>query len=861
MNKEQNQNIDDVLMSLKRSYVSEVDSSEELNLVDDVTENIDDEELQTRLMQMFGNEGTKSDSEAAPELYNIDEDFVMEAQAAQEEQEEQLDEEAEEVIGEQIEDVEENIEALDETPQDDEPPFDMPDDEPPFDMPDIELLCPSETEETEDIEEIEIQETEEVTHNVEEIELFDDSEGQLKLFESSQVASYSFEEDETSAYEQQDENQIALDFGDLLGSGEEQLREKSEKCEKCEKEFVDESLLRIIVGAGDGDTLEKNINQEQLRELSGDIEKDTTHKIVEEEAFAYEGEEYVSQEQRDALCASYRKEKRSFTVRCICCALFGLLLILMDMLPALRVVPGGFLNYSRYPLTYELISLQLLIFCILTSPSELWRGLVGAFCLKTQIWSIAALVSVSVLIYDVIAIILSPSALSAQMGSLAATYIFAGLLCECINVRREIKTFTVYSSDAPKFTLTANAARGTAAEKMYRGGVPSSKNIFEPSGLDFPHGYFASVNSPNHSDKLLNSIIIPIVFVGALLCILCVMGGAGEIEAAAIFAMSISLISPLSLFFTRTFPFFLASSRLYERDCAIASFEMAKKYSGCDILVFEDSHLFRPSSANENGIVIYDKKNTRTVIEYLDAIYRAIGGPMCDVFSGVSGTKHTVKLTRIARNGVEAIIDGKRGALLGDFDFLHRFGISVPNGDANEVGIVCLALDGKVAAKLNINYKTEPIFEMLVEQMNDNGISCAIKTYDPVINSEFVSRSRGGKTAPVNVVHMNANDYYYTEKNTRRKKKTGLVVNSSRLKLVESVIWCKRVCRATRRGEIIGACASLLLTVALFVLYAVGAMSVITPVNILIVHLVAVITCLLATRAALPGKKYFTGDK
>ena len=108
---------------------------------------------------------------------------------------------------------------------------------------------------------------------------------------------------------------------------------------------------------------------------------------------------------------------------------------------------------------------------------------------------------------------------------------------------------------------------------------------------------------------------------------------------------------------------------------------------------------------------------------------------------------------------------------------------------------------------------------------------------------------------------MNANDYYYTEKNIRRKKKTGLVVNSSRLKLVESVIWCKRVCRATRRGEIIGACASLLLTVSLFVLYAVGAMSVITPVNILTVHLVAVITCLLATRAALPGKKYFTGDK
>jgi hypothetical protein len=166
---------------------------------------------------------------------------------------------------------------------------------------------------------------------------------------------------------------------------------------------------------------------------------------------------------------------------------------------------------------------------------------------------------------------------------------------------------------------------------------------------------------------------------------------------------------------------------------------------------------------------------------------------MKELFASAAVNKYEPKLRRIARTGVEAVINGE-SVVLGDSDFQQRYGISFPDGETAKAGegILCLSIAGKPAAKLCLKYATEPIFEMITERMEKNSIKCAIETYDPVINSAFVAASRKPGKEAINVVHKNVTDFY-SEMPENVEGSTGLVACSSRLKLVECVIWCKKI--------------------------------------------------------------------
>ncbi len=820
MNNEQN--INDILKLLKSSYD---DSMGDGKAEPDISENeeMTNEELQSRLKARFAASADSAKEASVSESeYKLDEEFFVEESDVsedistvivleKEENEEPLTEKEESDISEEIQDddigTEQTVEVLEDEEDDGIPPFDLEEpaisieeegseavgDEYETESEDLsELLCGS-WDESEDLVAVEAKgEAETEAEPEQAYEFYSSESGQLALFEDSASQNDELTDiAENAVDEHVDEDQMVLDFGDPCdcdGISESDTEESN----------IDSSFLGLMLEVGDNVPIGKNPSAERVDIYDLDLDEGSVSLIEQREAFGFNGEEYKEAQQTDDILYSYSKDKKYTLLRLMGTSFFAVLLAAFELLPKLHVKLFGVLNYEKYPTVYLLLCVQLLVFAGIFAWRELFAGLKRAFCFKADIWSFSAIITVAALVYEITLAFLSPLSLPNTYGTFAAIYILLGLVCEYLSVKRELKSFEVYSCDSIKYTLRTEALANSAAEKMYRGGISSKVNIFEPSQVSFPNGYFSEANKKKESDALINGFITPMILAGAVFWVLSMIIGVTLVDSLEIFMLTLSALCPAAIFISRVLPMYIASSRLYDRESAIASEASAKKYASCDILVFRDSHLFKDSKPENNGIVIYDKKNTRKIVRYLNALYAAVGGPMKTLFESAAEEKLEPTLKRIARNGIEAVIDS-HSVILGDAEFQRRYGISFPDGELVRAGegIICMSIDGVPSAKLCLKYATEPIFEMIVSKMEEDGIGCAIETYDPVINSAFVAASRRAGKTPINVVHKNVNDYY-SEMPENVDGSVGVVACSSRLKLVECVVWCKRIFAAKK---------------------------------------------------------------
>ena len=115
------------------------------------------------------------------------------------------------------------------------------------------------------------------------------------------------------------------------------------------------------------------------------------------------------------------------------------------------------------------------------------------------------------------------------------------------------------------------------------------------------------------------------------------------------------------------------------------------------------------------------------------------------------------------------------------------------SSDAKEQGIIYVAMNSSLCAKISVNYNTQPLFEELSAILEKYGVKSVIQTYDPIISGKYVAKCRGLTSSPISVVHKNVNDYNSDGKHKAVLGKAGAFATSSRLKLVELLTFCKKI--------------------------------------------------------------------
>lgn len=159
---------------------------------------------------------------------------------------------------------------------------------------------------------------------------------------------------------------------------------------------------------------------------------------------------------------------------------------------------------------------------------------------------------------------------------------------------------------------------------------------------------------------------------------------------------------------------------------------------------------------------------------------------------------------------------------------------------------------------MSIQYTVEPIFEMLVERLYQEGIHVIIETFDPMIQAAMIQKKRTVGTAPINVFHKNVSCLYQKPMHGMDTDPVGVVANASRLKLAEAVVWCKRLRSIRKWNGVWTALYALLGCTATVLLLSFGWLSYIHQYWLLLFSVLPHVTILITSFSMIPKKTYFT---
>ena len=657
------------------------------------------------------------------------------------------------------------------------------------------------------------------------------------------------------------EEDAAVEQAEILNTLGEQ--DKFEEAPITDDAELDLSTINIMMQFCEKQELEKTIGDEKV---DGFLKAEDLN-VNETEVFSeFDDKEYADASQNEEISSKYKKSHISALFSMLGCIAIAVFALIYELLPVFDVELSGILSYVEYPAVYALLGLQFVAFAAAICYKKLWNGMKRAFSLTPNTYSIIAIILGLTAIYDMVVVIIlsiTGDALPSMYNAMAVIITALLASADYLTVVLEMKAFEVYSSDSKKYTAIKEARHGGIAAKMYDGGLEEDKAVYSIKSIDFPNGFFRSVKAKHSKNKLLTVLIIPVLVIGIIASVVAAILGASAYASSAAFLVCVYAILPVVLIFTEILPYTVAISKLSKRGSAFAGIEAVKKYEDCNVFVFNDLHMFKKCKTEDVGIAIYDTSVGYLVLGCIDALYSKIGGPLSgmkmnlpDVFKF-----QNVSIKRITKNGIEAIIDKKHSLVVGEAAFLQRYGLNFPpNEKENGRSTLCVSLNGKISAKLSVRYETEPLFEMLVERLNAEGISTAVETYDPLINSATVASARTLGESPISVVHKNSDDFTAEKSNRYRSEADGVISCGSRLKLAELIVWIKKLSKLNGITQKIAIAFSATGAVVATLLLVFGVMEYANQLYILLYLLAEAITMLILTFTLLPSSKYFTVD-
>ncbi|MBO5939496.1 MAG: hypothetical protein J6Q82_08405 [Clostridia bacterium] len=591
------------------------------------------------------------------------------------------------------------------------------------------------------------------------------------------------------------------------------------------------------------------------------------NEIPKEELQAEEEEtEYKSYAQTEKVLASYRKKKIQEIVRLCGVVIGSILLFFYETLPMFGVPFTGLMDYHEYIGAYLLIGFQILLICTVIFGKRMAQGALRLFSLRPNFYSLVALAIICTGVYDVI-VLFTVRDWIVPFHFISSLLLVLLAVGEYLMLSREIKAFSVVSFDPErkKYTLRHHDQEDPCVQKMKRGGLSEDSKVAVPEVCEFPHKFFASIrNEEFFGTSTVSFLLIPSLLLAILSAVVTILLHL-EISVTLLTAMSVLMaMLPMSGILAVCFPLWISSERLWKRQTTLMGRNMLEEIADIDVLVFEDVHLFRQCTTTDTGISFYEKSQTATILGCLECLYATIGGPLAGAFSNIPEEYRfdELRIRRLIKGGVEVLVDRKHILLVGDVSFMNRYGLSFPAAE-EKTGrtTVYISLNGKISAKMSVRYQPEPIFEMLAERMDQNGIQCVIKTFDPMISAAMVSAQRSFGNAPISVVHQTLSELNTSQESKNSEPNTTAVLAvASRFKLVEAVIWSKMLLRIHRTNRCILSVLSILGVVAMTLLIGLEQMHKINQYWFVLWGAIANVIIVLTTLLMIPKKKYFSVD-
>lgn len=569
--------------------------------------------------------------------------------------------------------------------------------------------------------------------------------------------------------------------------------------EPSEPRGLDEADLALLLEFGYKDEVLKNVSSEEIERISDErvmdeileqTEADESAEEPEPSLDAVEDEEErfkIMREKLQRQYESYRRKRGGVFLRLIISSLIACVLLIYEALPIMGIEFGGILNRWDYFFAYALLGMQLMIFAAIPAFKRMYESCKKLLSFGIDVYFLASVSVIITFVYDLI-VVFASSSIPPTFHFCAVMAVILAELSELMHIVTDMRNYEYYFSEylleddgndaeKKKYTLLKSEGRGSVAEKMYAGGLDSKNTVYFPRDIESTIGFFSASKRESKRGKRMLSTVVISAIVALMLTIVSGIIYEDLWIASAAFMITFNLMLPIVVTVAEWLPFERLSAQNYNYGAAFASEVSAEQYGDCDMLVFKDMHLFEKCESRNVNLAIYDSTSKAVLLSCLNSLYSEIGGPLESAFASLKlSPLGKCKINRIARSGVEALVGSSYSILVGDEQFMSRYGIFFPAAalgkEEDKIYTLCVSINNRPTARIAVKYKINERFYELLQKLADDKIYCVIETYDPMISTELFVRVRTYKGAPVNIVHRNAAEHALDKQN---KKETALV--------------------------------------------------------------------------------------
>ena len=569
--------------------------------------------------------------------------------------------------------------------------------------------------------------------------------------------------------------------------------------EPSEPRGLDEADLALLLEFGYKDEVLQNVSSEEIERISDErvmdeileqTEADESAEEPEPSLDAVEDEEErfkIMREKLQRQYESYRRKRGGVFLRLIISSLIACVLLIYEALPIMGIEFGGILNRRDYFFVYALLGMQLMIFAAVPAFTRMYESCKKLLSFGIDVYFLASVSVIITFVYDLI-VVFASSSIPPTFHFCAVMAVILAELSELMHIVIDMRNYEYYFSEylfeddgndaeKKKYTLLKSEGRGSVAEKMYAGGLDSKNTVYFPRDIESTIGFFSASKRESKRGKRMLSTVVISAIVALMLTIVSGIIYEDLWIASAAFMITFNLMLPIVVTVAEWLPFERLSAQNYNYGAAFASEVSAEQYGDCDMLVFKDMHLFEKCESRNVNLAIYDSTSKAVLLSCLNSLYSEIGGPLESAFASLKlSPLGKCKINRIARSGVEALVGSSYSILVGDEQFMSRYGIFFPAAalgkEEDKIYTLCVSINNRPTARIAVKYKINERFYELLQKLADDKIYCVIETYDPMISTELFVRVRTYKGAPVNIVHRNAAEHALDKQN---KKETALV--------------------------------------------------------------------------------------
>ena len=542
------------------------------------------------------------------------------------------------------------------------------------------------------------------------------------------------------------------------------FKDSSGTCGECDTyQTLDDTDINLLLAMGSKKDIENAVEFVRVREAKNNFYDPAEDEAVSDYIFAYDGEEYRSPSQTDEIKLRYGREKRMVWRRVMATSLFALLFLFWETLPFVGWEIPVVSMLTKHNIFNPLIQIVLLLTTYTFSRKQLFVGLRGFFVMRPNRYTpLSMLACLNLLYAATIPFIFSEEAITAYNVALTF-YLLLAAIGDSIRLKKEMMTFDVVSSSEEKFSLE----KSDPTPEISREEKILLKRDLSVEKVSFVGKYFtrtaqrSSAFNEYFVELLAMIVIASFVAIGVAIW----RPSSPFVANAALLVLTACL--PMQPLFG-SYPFAKLSKLLYKHNSAIIGERVDNEYVGTNTVYVDDTEVFGRYGVSISGLRTYNDADFYGILYYALAAFSQVEGSLKYVLeNSANEIEHakSVSLQKISINGIEALVDGTEKIIIGNIDFMeaHNFSVKRHSEDekkieSGEASILYMAINGTLSAKFYMKYTVTNRFESFVQKMAGNGTRVGVRTMDPNITEQMLSRVRKNNEIAVSVIRPTLND-------------------------------------------------------------------------------------------------------